>query len=674
MIFKPSDLTFADKKVRMLIAGYPGIGKALANGTGVLTPDWFKPIETLSVGDMVYGEDGLPHVVRGVFPQGVRPTYIVRFNDGATIQCDEEHLWTVRASTGNSAKLGWRTLTTRELLDRGIHCDSPSRKRTNRKPLLRWRVPIATAYDGPEREFVIPPYLMGVLLGDGCTSNGKPVFVNPERDAEIVDRVRAELPAKYDLSMYVRNIPHYYIKCDGRDNPIAQEIRNYGLDTTAGQKHIPHEYMTASRQQRLDLLRGLMDTDGSATRNRVTFCTTSCQLAEGVRTLVQSLGGLARVHGYDRSEEGKPYEYHVQIRLGYCPFYLKRKADEWSPSPYNRLIVSIERSLDAECTCIMVDNPTGLFVTENFVVTHNTTLALSAPKPLYIDVDLSAERIERSVLDLAVGVTQPKDYKELKTDLGMSGSVERAREELADVETIVIDTGGKLLTIMGQYGLTLDPKYGQRDGSLSLKGYGWLGKEFQRFLDHIIYNLDKHVVIVFHTVEEKDGDETRLRIKAEGSTKNNVWEVMDLGGFMEMRGQDRVIGFSNCERYFAKGTKSVHGVYTIPELKPGDKNDFLTRLFADYNAGSAAEAAQAAQERKAYDKAMAMGASILDSVQDAESANSAMPDFKAITHALTSQKELGAAWNARIKELGLVYDKALGKYAPAPPKEEEGAE
>ena len=74
-----------------------------------------------------------------------------------------------------------------------------------------------------------------------------------------------------------------------------------------------------------------------------------------------------------------------------------------------------------------------------------------------------------------------------------------------------------------------EPKYRKRDGSLSLQGYGWLGKEFQRFLDHCIYVLDKHIVIVFHTVEDKDGDDTKLRIKAEGSSKNSVWEVMDLG-------------------------------------------------------------------------------------------------------------------------------------------------
>ena len=303
-----------------------------------------------------------------------------------------------------------------------------------------------------------------------------------------------------------------------------------------------------------------------------------------------------------------------------------------------------------------------------------TTLALSAPKPLYIDVDLSAERINREVLNLAAGVTQPRDYNELRKDLGIGASdmeLMAVRQELAEFETIVIDTGGKLLTIMGQYGRSIEPKYGQRDGSLSLKGYGWLGKEFQRFLDHCIYQLDKHIVIIFHTVEEKDGDDTKLRIKAEGSSRNSVWEVMDLGGFMEMRGNQRTIGFSNCERYFAKGTRGVSGVIPIPELKPGVKNDFLTRLFEKYNAVSAEETERAAIDKANYESAMMLGQQIIGSITDAESANAAMPRFKQIKHALTSEKELGVLWNNKIKELGLFYDKVLKAYTPAPPKEAE---
>lgn len=296
-----------------------------------------------------------------------------------------------------------------------------------------------------------------------------------------------------------------------------------------------------------------------------------------------------------------------------------------------------------------------------------TTLALSAPKPLYIDVDLSAERINREVLNMAEGITQPRDYEELRKDLGIGANdmeLQAVKRDLRDFETIVIDTGGKLLTIMGQYGRKIEPKYGQRDGSLSLKGYGWLGKEFQRFLDHCIYELDKHIVIIFHTVEEKDGDDTKLRIKAEGSSRNNVWEVMDLGGFMEMRGNTRTIGFSNCERYFAKGTRGIHGVMPIPELGPGVKNDFLTRLFEQYNKVSEEEAAKARQDKELYETVMAEGRKIIGSLTDAESVNEAMPRFKDLNHVLTSQKELGNLWNAKIKELGLIYDKILGKYTP----------
>ena len=294
-----------------------------------------------------------------------------------------------------------------------------------------------------------------------------------------------------------------------------------------------------------------------------------------------------------------------------------------------------------------------------------TTLALSAPKPLYIDVDLSAERINRDVLNMASGVTQPRDYEELRRDLGIGASdieLESVKASLRDFETIVIDTGGKLLTIMGQYGRKIEPKYGQRDGSLSLKGYGWLGKEFQRFLDHCIYELDKHIVIIFHTVEEKDGDDTKLRIKAEGSSRNNVWEVMDLGGFMEMRGNQRTIGFSNCERYFAKGTRGIHGIRVIPELGPGVKNDFLSRLFEEYNAVSEAEAKKAAEDKAKYDAAMAKARQIIDSLTDADSVNASIAEFKSIDHARTSKRESGNMWNAKTAELGLIYDNVLNKY------------
>lgn len=292
-----------------------------------------------------------------------------------------------------------------------------------------------------------------------------------------------------------------------------------------------------------------------------------------------------------------------------------------------------------------------------------STLALSAPRPLHIDVDFGIDRIEPRYRKPYI---QPKSYDEILEDL--------TPLNVKDFDTLVFDTGGKLISLMSQWAIKKDVKYGQRDGSLSLKGYGFIGREFQRLMDYCFYELDKHIVVVFHAIEEKDGDNTRLRIKVEGQTKNNVWEPMDLGGFVEIQGNNRTIGFSNCERYFAKGTRGIHGVWQVPELGPDKPNDFLTRLFAQYNALSAAEVAQNAEEREAYEAAMAEGREIVAGITDADSANAAMSKIKAVNHALTSKKEVNAAFNAKIKELGLFYDKVLKKYTPAPAEGEKGAE
>ena len=292
-----------------------------------------------------------------------------------------------------------------------------------------------------------------------------------------------------------------------------------------------------------------------------------------------------------------------------------------------------------------------------------STLALSAPTPLHIDVDFGIDRIEPRYRKPYI---QPKSYDEILEDL--------TPLNVKDFDTLVFDTGGKLISLMSQLAIKKDVKYGQRDGSLSLKGYGFIGREFQRLMDYCFYELDKHIVVVFHAIEEKDGDNTRLRIKVEGQTKNNVWEPMDLGGFVEIQGNNRTIGFSNCERYFAKGTRGIHGVWQVPELGPDKPNDFLTRLFAQYNALSAAEVAQNAEEQEAYEAAMAEGREIVAGITDADSANAAMSKIKAVNHALTSKKEVNAAFNAKIKELGLFYDKVLKKYTPAPAEGEKGAE
>lgn len=289
-----------------------------------------------------------------------------------------------------------------------------------------------------------------------------------------------------------------------------------------------------------------------------------------------------------------------------------------------------------------------------------STLGLSAPKPLHIDVDFGADRIEPRYRKDFI---QPKSYDEILTDL--------VPANLTDYETLVFDTGGKLISLISLWAIKKDPKYSQKDGSLSLKGYGFVGKEFTRLMDYCFYDLDKNIVMIFHAIEEKDGDNTKLRIKVEGQTKNNVWETQDLGGFVEMYGNERTIGFSNCERYFAKGTRGINGVIKIPELKPNSPNDFLARLFEKYNAKTAEEAADNAVEQKAYEAAMAEGNAIIASVVDVDTANAAMPKIKAIDHALTSEKEINSKFKRKVKKLNLFYDSVLKRYTPMPAEKED---
>lgn len=287
-----------------------------------------------------------------------------------------------------------------------------------------------------------------------------------------------------------------------------------------------------------------------------------------------------------------------------------------------------------------------------------STLALSAPRPLHIDIDHGIDRIEPRY---RADYIQPKTYDEVLEDL--------VPENLGDYDTLVFDTGGKLISLMSLWAIKKDPKYGQKDGSLSLKGYGFVGKEFTRLMDYCFYTLNKHIVMVFHAVEEKDGENTRLRIKVEGQTKNNVWETQDLGGFVEMIGNDRTIGFSNCEKYFAKGTRGIGGVMRIPALTENSANDFLTKLFEQYNAKSAEEIARQEAQKKVYEEAVETVTALVQTVTNAESANAAIPIYKSVTHALTSERECALMWNEKIKELRLFYDKVLKCYTDPAPEE-----
>ena len=174
--------------------------------------------------------------------------------------------------------------------------------------------------------------------------------------------------------------------------------------------------------------------------------------------------------------------------------------------------------------------------------------------------------------------------------------------------------------------------------------------------------LQKNIIVICHSVEEKEDDVIKQRLKLEGGFKNDVWEPMDLGGFIEIQGKDRVLSLANTEKHFGKCTHGLKPAYLIPDLSKGGENRFLTDLFAEYNAVNAAEAKQIEEKKAAYQKAMAQGREIIATVVDVDTANAMMAAMGKIEHHLTSEREIKAEWVVKMNELGLIFDKATGAY------------
>jgi len=272
-----------------------------------------------------------------------------------------------------------------------------------------------------------------------------------------------------------------------------------------------------------------------------------------------------------------------------------------------------------------------------------TTLALSAPKPLLFDIEDGVDRVEGQYRKDTLLV---ESYEGLLQDL--------QNEDFSSYETFVIDTGGKLLDLMKPYVIKENQQNGQRDGSLSMKGWGAVAQEFKRFMN-IVNDLKKHTIYIFHTKEEQDGDFTRLRIQVEGSIKTKIWEDMDLGGFVEMQGKKRTIGFSNTERYYAKGTHNVKGIFDIPTLFDGAKNDFLSQLFAQYIDDLNSNNKEFEEKKSKYEKAMELK-KVIDTINTQEQLNSTLEKLLTIEHAMTSERELKTHLINKAKELGYKYD------------------
>lgn len=382
--FSPADEVF--------YGGQAGGGKALEINSLVLTPIGWRKIGGLKVGDKLCATDGTVQEVIGVFPQGIRPLYRVSFRDGGSVLADDDHNW-----------LAWRTHANTKK-DNKITCGEESARKWTTKQ-IRDETAKGARKDGRLRGFAVPvakpvklnvagqlkgkgvfvgreiePYMLGLLLGDGCVTGKTLNFSTTDVElSEYFIETISEV-SQSGISYYPRGAAKV---------KLEEALEALGLlGKRSHDKFIPRQYLFAPIEERWALLQGLMDTDGWVEPKRACYyVTVSSRLADDVEHLARSLGAVTT-----RTEKAPSYEHKGEKLKGqkaYCiriklpnpemAFRLPRKkevAAEIEHQSDGRIIQKIEYEKDDYAVCIAVSNANSLYITEDFIVTHNTDLEI----------------------------------------------------------------------------------------------------------------------------------------------------------------------------------------------------------------------------------------------------------------------------------------------------------
>ena len=364
--YKMLDL-LAGKRVRLANLCSRGFGKSLSLDEVVYTDSGTKTIAEIQVGESIYGEDGKQ--VRIITKSEVfnKPMYALSLADGRTLKVCEDHINVVihkrrvRYGKKNVTEYQRRNLTTKELLRYAI--TSP-RTKTIKNPTgveRNFWVPNCSAVEYTEKDLLIDPYTLGILLGDGRIQkdSGYPTLTTHRDD---LPHYKSKIP--YLLGSEHTDLRNSNVITLGI-RKIGKQLKALGVNVHGNIKAIPDEYLYGSKTQRMELLRGLMDTDGTITKEGcASFCSNSLYLRHGVITLVRSLGGIAT--------ESK---LNVNIKSNLDLFSLERKRVRQTQVSTSKVaIVSVERIADEPSQCLYVGNASHTFLTTGYTVTHNTVL------------------------------------------------------------------------------------------------------------------------------------------------------------------------------------------------------------------------------------------------------------------------------------------------------------
>jgi len=504
-----------------LLSGKPGCGKGHPLDTPVLTPAGWVPIGDLSVGDEIVGRDGKPTSVSGVFDRGVLDAFRVTFSDGASVVCDEDHIFTYQ--THKLARQGsWSEITVGDLRKKDLLMDRPGRK-----PQPKYFIPLVEPVQHPEADLPVEPYLLGVLLANGAlTCNTVTYSTN---DQEIHDEVLFRNP---HLDIVDATSPNS-TAVRKRIRGFRDVLRQVGLlGKRSGDKFIPDQYLVASETQRRDLLAGLMDCDGSAngTRRKSAYYTTSPHLRDAVVSLVRSLGGVCTLS--EDVREGESTLFKVGLSLNGNPFYLRRKANshDWSGTA-RRGIVSIEPVDPIEIRCIKVEAPDELFVVDEYIVSHNTPFAVTGPDPFIVNVDAGLTSIAHLGIPKypAEGkIDNSAQLEEIVEFLGQGPDA--VAEQLGfPVRTVIIDTIDEVARILQR-----ERKEFKRKDEMQAGDWDWLASQLNVFT-RALAMMDYNVIFISHIKDVHDGETgaTSYKLDISGAGAHQIPANVDVALFMD---------------------------------------------------------------------------------------------------------------------------------------------
>ena len=356
----------------IIVAGRPSMGKAQPLSSNILMENGcFKQMADIRAGDRIASVDGEQSEVVGIFPQGVRDIYKVTLSDGRRVECDLEHLWSVESCKFKGKKV----LTTEKIME------MISKERYQ----SRLRLTAHNGAFGSPTASCLDPWLVGFLIGDGNLCSGSVRFSTAE--PWILEKVKSRIPG----SCSVKRISKYDYRIigTGNKNPALDAVRSMGMDRLSCDKFVPDQLMTADRDARLQVLLGLIESDGWSQNQSLQLSTSSHLLAVQVQDLTRSLGGMASMREkknirYVANGESFPamdayicsicfdgMESAIKSERVLKNMSEKRKR---SVQPTIRSVEFVRRDL---AQCIKVSHPSSLYITDGYTVTHNTTFAMN---------------------------------------------------------------------------------------------------------------------------------------------------------------------------------------------------------------------------------------------------------------------------------------------------------